>query len=311
MRSKLCIAAATVVLAFAVEPSYAQTLEAVDSKARGGLVAVIDRVALLEDLVAQLQSELSGAQVAIGAAQAELAGARSRIGALETDLATANSRIGILETDLSAANSRLIAAENGTASLQTQVASLQDSDSIQDDIIIGLRVDLSEAERLALRSETRSSGGVARKLSLKDPILTFRTNNTAAVAAIDETLVSLNEFRCRTGLSGCTDPSIEQLVDFLPVESALTFEATVDGWESDLAGLRSIAVSGTTQLTEAEILGVLDDIETDVATLGEIGQLAALDLQDSVQKLNAIMQTISNIMKQSHDTLMAIINNLR
>jgi hypothetical protein len=91
----------------------------------------------------------------------------------------------------------------------------------------------------------------------------------------------------------------------------LTFEATVDAWESDLVGLRSLAQSGTTQLTETEILGVLDDIESDMATLGDIGQMAALDLQDNLQKTSMIMQLMSNIMKQYHDTLMGIINNIR
>ncbi len=101
------------------------------------------------------------------------------------------------------------------------------------------------------------------------------------------------------------------MLDALPPDSLFTFEATVGAWEADLTGLRSLAQSGTVQITEREMLTVLDTIETDMATLGDLTQLATLQLQDRLEATSRAMQMLSNIMKQAHDTMMGIINNLR
>lgn len=292
-------------------PAYAQTAEAVDSKARGGVVALADRVAALESLVGQLNTELSGAQSAIGSLEGKLATAQSRISLLETGLAAANGRITVLEPDLATANGRITEEENRIASLRGDVAGLQGSDAIQNDDIVDLRIDLSAIERIALRTEIRSSASVTSKLSLRDPGLIFRVDNSATVTAMDETLAALVEFRCRFSLSGCTDPSIEPVVDFLPVETLLVFETALAGWETDLAGLKSLAQSGTVQVNERDVLTVLDNIEQESATLAELTQGDIFQLQREQEVMAQAMQAFSNLLKAWHDSVNAIVNNLR
>ncbi len=46
-------------------------------------------------------------------------------------------------------------------------------------------------------------------------------------------------------------------------------------------------------------------------TVGDDSQLDSIELQDKMQKQQQFIQTISNIMKSEHDTLKAIIQNLR
>jgi hypothetical protein len=46
-------------------------------------------------------------------------------------------------------------------------------------------------------------------------------------------------------------------------------------------------------------------------TVSDMSQLDQLALQDAMQKQQQMLQTISNIMKNQHDTLKAIIQNLR
>lgn len=106
-------AALVTVLLSTTAPAFAQVTEAVDPTARGGVVALADRVVALEGLVATLQSELAAAQ--------------GRIGTLETDLAAAQGRIGTLETGLAAANGRISASEAAIAGIQGNLAALQSS----------------------------------------------------------------------------------------------------------------------------------------------------------------------------------------
>lgn len=46
-------------------------------------------------------------------------------------------------------------------------------------------------------------------------------------------------------------------------------------------------------------------------TVGDDSQLDSLELQENMQKQSQFLQAISNIMKSQHDTLKAIIQNLR
>jgi hypothetical protein len=61
---------------------------------------------------------------------------------------------------------------------------------------------------------------------------------------------------------------------------------------------------------EVDLLMALVFAETLNAT-GDDSQLINIDLQDTLQKQQQFIQTISNIMKAQHDTLKAIIQNLR
>jgi hypothetical protein len=45
--------------------------------------------------------------------------------------------------------------------------------------------------------------------------------------------------------------------------------------------------------------------------MGDMSQMDQMALQDAMNKQAAVMQTISSIMKMQHDTLKAIIQNLK
>lgn len=127
MFSRSGFAALAAVMFSATVPAFAQVAEAVDSTARGGVVALADRVATLERIAVALHSDLVAAQGRIGTLEAGLSAAQGRIGALETELAAAQLRIGVLETGLAAAEGRLTASEAAVAGLQDDLAGLQAS----------------------------------------------------------------------------------------------------------------------------------------------------------------------------------------
>jgi len=52
-------------------------------------------------------------------------------------------------------------------------------------------------------------------------------------------------------------------------------------------------------------------LKESIDELGDDAQMAYLDLQDSVQKQQQLIQMMSNIMKTKHDTAKAAINNVR
>jgi hypothetical protein len=51
--------------------------------------------------------------------------------------------------------------------------------------------------------------------------------------------------------------------------------------------------------------------EEKLSSLGDDAQLANIDLQNSLQKQQQTLQTMSNVSKMHHDTMMSIINNMR
>lgn len=65
----------------------------------------------------------------------------------------------------------------------------------------------------------------------------------------------------------------------------------------------------------ADSFEALDDVlaewEERLNTIGDDAQLANLDLQNILQKIQQTLQMMSNISKSSHDTMMAIIRNLK
>lgn len=62
-------------------------------------------------------------------------------------------------------------------------------------------------------------------------------------------------------------------------------------------------------LDEAKAL--LEKLEQSLQTLSDISQMMQLELQDAMNKQQQAMQILSNIMKNQHDTLKAIIQNMR
>jgi hypothetical protein len=64
-------------------------------------------------------------------------------------------------------------------------------------------------------------------------------------------------------------------------------------------------------LTQNNAADVTSDLEEQLTTVGEDGQLANIDLQNSLQKQQQILQTMSNVSKVRHDIAMASIRNTR
>lgn len=62
------------------------------------------------------------------------------------------------------------------------------------------------------------------------------------------------------------------------------------------------------ELTEADLEAVAGGA---LDTQDDMAQMDMLKIQDSMSQQSQLMQTMSNIMKQQHDTSKAIINNMR
>ncbi len=61
----------------------------------------------------------------------------------------------------------------------------------------------------------------------------------------------------------------------------------------------------------AELASKINILQQELSTMSDMSQLDMMNLQDAQQKLQQVYQTISNIMKNQHDVLKAIINNMR
>jgi hypothetical protein len=79
--------------------------------------------------------------------------------------------------------------------------------------------------------------------------------------------------------------------------------------------LRPPPLSGTprtaTLTTAAEVREAIAQWEEDLNTIGDDSQLANVDLQNTLQKQQQMLQMLSNISKQLHDTAMSVIRNMR
>ena len=67
----------------------------------------------------------------------------------------------------------------------------------------------------------------------------------------------------------------------------------------------------TLERKKAELLEKIKMVETEMATMTDMSQQLQLQLQDAMNKSQQAMQILSNIMKNQHDTLKAIIQNMR
>ena len=53
------------------------------------------------------------------------------------------------------------------------------------------------------------------------------------------------------------------------------------------------------------------NLTQELNTIGDDAQLKKLDLQDKLRKMQEMMQLVSNMLKNDHDTLKAILQNLK
>ena len=103
--------------------------------------------------------------------------------------------------------------------------------------------------------------------------------------------------------SGCRD-------DDVPVKpyATLCFEAFPAFDESGNPAVRTI--EGVPLSTRGSLRSYIEDLERQLATVGDDAQLANVDLQNVLQKQQQTMQMMSNISKLLHDTAMAIIRKI-
>ena len=67
----------------------------------------------------------------------------------------------------------------------------------------------------------------------------------------------------------------------------------------------------TVVMTKEQIEALIDDIESQLATLEDMGQDLWLNLQDAMNVQQQLMQMMANIMKNIHNTAKAIIRNMK
>jgi len=79
--------------------------------------------------------------------------------------------------------------------------------------------------------------------------------------------------------------------------------------ESDLEFISRILESSDQKIKSLQT-GVTV-LEQKLQTVGDDGQLANIDLQNSLQKMQQTLQTLSNISKTLHQTQESIIRNMR
>lgn len=89
-----------------------------------------------------------------------------------------------------------------------------------------------------------------------------------------------------------------------------TYNTMAEKLSQDLKDLHNQAknLSGS---EKAKIEQRIRSKEKELATAGDDAQLANIDLQNTLQKVQQLLQMMSNISKQLYDTAMAVIRNLR
>jgi cell division septum initiation protein DivIVA len=76
-----------------------------------------------------------------------------------------------------------------------------------------------------------------------------------------------------------------------------------------LTALRPQVTQVKSQIGQLE--SELKAMEERMATIGDINQMMAMQLQESMNKQQQLLQMISNMMKAMHDQAKTIINNMR
>lgn len=64
-------------------------------------------------------------------------------------------------------------------------------------------------------------------------------------------------------------------------------------------------------LTKEKAKNLLEEMENQLAAISDMSEMDNMNLQEAMNKQQQVMQIISNLMKQMHDTAKAIIDNMR
>ncbi|MCH8063555.1 MAG: phage tail protein, partial [Chloroflexi bacterium] len=138
----------------------------------------------------------------------------------------------------------------------------------------------------------------------------------------------------RTSLSRCQNDLLEQIESLLQetepdLGATLLSKISVQSNFDVLNGMLDSVDAGTVRLQEIsgavvsrrvsisdlnESLRIqeslIDELDARLSSIGDDAQLANIDLQNSLQKQQQILQTISNVSKMLHDTAMAVIRKI-
>lgn len=298
---------------------------------RGGVVGLDQRITALEAMVASLQESLAAAQGTIGSLAGELSAAQGRIAALEAELGAARTtiqtmqdQIGALQ-DAAAQNAVLDHEQDGQiAGLGSQVVTLETGmaentgiDADQSVQIVRLWSAVGTSRVQTLRAETWSYASTTKSLSLRPAPIIFFRDDTSVLAGLASMEAQIGELRCRFDLPLCDDASVSPLPS-LPDEARLAAIASlIDGWQGKVEALRLQAQDPAQSVSDVELTEAVNDIEADfsavidLATIADLSQMTALQLQDAMNKQSQAIQTLSAILKTMHDTAKAVINNMR
>lgn len=72
-----------------------------------------------------------------------------------------------------------------------------------------------------------------------------------------------------------------------------------------------LSIPDLNSATKKQLENYVTDLGNQYKTMTDMSQLSQLQLQDAMNKQQQALQMLSNIMKHYHDTLTAIINNMR
>jgi hypothetical protein len=77
----------------------------------------------------------------------------------------------------------------------------------------------------------------------------------------------------------------------------------------DIDSLRDQLLATTDQRRKRELEGAIENMESVLETVGDDAQLANIDLQNALQKVQQLLQAMSNIAKQLNAALLSVVRN--
>jgi hypothetical protein len=82
------------------------------------------------------------------------------------------------------------------------------------------------------------------------------------------------------------------------------------GISHQLTSARELQAGAPPDGEGGDLDATIKDLEQQLSTVGDDAQLANIDLQNALQKQQQVLQTMSNISKMLHDTMMAVIRKI-